>query len=122
MKVLLDENFQLPLLAALRAAGVDADHIISLHLRGATDGRIREMLRTDPVLFLTQDLEFLSEPRSSSIIVVSRVRHSRPLAERLSIWVDGVDTLLHGETVERLFELHDDGRLVPWRRRRSRRA
>jgi hypothetical protein len=116
VKVLLDENFPLPLLAALRSAGVDADHIISLNLRGVTDRRIREMLRADHLLFLTQDLEFLSESASTSVIVVSRVRQSRPLAERLSVWMQGMETLLHGEPVERLFELHDDGRLVPWRR------
>lgn len=116
MKVLLDENFPLPLLVALRGAGVDADHIISLNLRGVADRRIREMLAADRVLFLTQDLEFLSESPSTSIVVVSRVRQSRPLAERLSVWLHGIDTLLHGQMGERLFELHDDGRLVPWRR------
>lgn len=116
MKVLLDENFPLPLLVALRGAGVDAEHIISLNLRGVADRRIREMLRADRLLFLTQDLEFLSESPSTSIIVVSRVRQSRPLAERLSVWLQGIDALLQGESVERLFELHDDGRLVPWRR------
>ncbi len=37
MKVLLDENFPLPLLAALRNAGIEADHLISLNMRGVAD-------------------------------------------------------------------------------------
>ena len=67
-------------------------------------------------MFLTQDLEFLSESPSPSIIVVSRVRQSRPLAERLSVWLEGIRPLLHDEKIEPLYELYDDGRLVPWRR------
>ena len=41
MKVLLDENFPLPLLGALRGKDIDAEHIITLGLRGATDKIIR---------------------------------------------------------------------------------
>ena len=115
MKVLLDENFPLPLLAALRHAGIDADHIIALGLRGVSDQRIREMLRAEPRLFLTQDAEFL-EAASPSIapVVVSRVRQSRPLAERISRWVEAIVTLLRTETAEKVFELTDDGKLIPW--------
>ena len=88
MKVLLDENFPLPLLGALRHAGIDADHIISLGLRGVTDQRIREMLRAEARLFLTQDAEILEAVSpSTAVVVVSRVRQSRPLAERMSLWV-----------------------------------
>jgi hypothetical protein len=66
-------------------------------------------------VILTQDLEVLSQTPVHSIIVVSRVRQSRPLAERVSVWVEGIRALLGRETDDRLFELHDDGRLIPWR-------
>jgi hypothetical protein len=114
VKVLLDENFPLPLLGALRQAGIEADHIISLGLRGVADRRIREMLRTEPMLFLTQDVEFLETAASVAPIVVSRVHQSRPLTERMSLWLVAIQTLLRIETAERLFELTDDGKLIPW--------
>ena len=46
MKVLLDENFPLPLYHRLRAAGHDAEHIIVLGQRGTPDSIIR--LETKP--------------------------------------------------------------------------
>lgn len=61
MKVLLDENFPLSLLDALRRARIDADHIITLGLRGTPDGTIRARLDVEPTLFLTQDMEFLQK-------------------------------------------------------------
>jgi hypothetical protein len=52
------------------------------------------------------------------------VRQSRPLAERISLWLGAIETLVRIETAEKLFELTDDGRLIPWHtvgdRRRSR--
>ena len=62
MKVLLDENFPLPLLDALLRERVDAEHIITLRLRGTTDTSIRARLDREPVLLLTQDTEFLAPP------------------------------------------------------------
>ena len=41
MKILLDENFPLPLYHRLRAAGHDAEHIIVLGQRGIPDSAIR---------------------------------------------------------------------------------
>jgi hypothetical protein len=126
VKVLLDENFPLPLLGVLRQAGIDADHIISLGLRGIADQRIREMLRAEPLLFLTQDAEFLEAASPSMApVVISHVRQSRPLAERISLWLGAIEALRRIETAERLFELTDDGQLIPWhtvgdRRHRSR--
>jgi predicted nuclease of predicted toxin-antitoxin system len=80
VKVLLDENFPLPLLGALRQAGIDTDHIISLGLRGVADQRIREMLRAEPIVFLTQDAEFLEAASPSMApVVISRVRQSARL-------------------------------------------
>lgn len=85
MNVLLDENFPLGLLRALRADGVAAEHIITLGWRGASDSRIRDKLRAD-VVFLTQDDDFLFGEAAAAIIVVSRVRQSRVLRERIDLW------------------------------------
>ena len=46
MKILLDENFPLPLYHRLRAAGHDAEHIIVLGQRGIPDSAIRQRLPT----------------------------------------------------------------------------
>ena len=72
MKVLLDENFPLRLLSVLRSSGVEADHIITLDWRGVSDSVIRERVTGKDVLFVTQDVEFLTavvEP--FAIILVS---------------------------------------------------
>jgi predicted nuclease of predicted toxin-antitoxin system len=53
--ILLDENFALALLRSLLADGENAEHIITLGLRGVSDARIRERLTDPEVLFLTRD-------------------------------------------------------------------
>jgi hypothetical protein len=116
VKVLLDENFPLHLLSVLRSSGVEANHIITLDWRGVPDSVIRERVTGQDVLFVTQDVEFLTavvEP--FALVLVSRVRQSRPLGERVSIWEQAVQQLLSGSGEERLFELGDDGQLFPWR-------
>lgn len=114
MNVLLDENFPLGLLHILRADGVAAEHIITLGLRGASDATIRERLHAD-VLFLTQDVDFLAGARLDAIVLVSRVRQSRPLKERMDVWRAAVHRLeQHAHASERLFELADTGSLMPW--------
>lgn len=115
MKVLLDENFPLGLLRRLRADGFAAEHIITLGWRGAPDARIRERLLDEQVLFLTQDEDFLFGPAVSASIVVSRVKQSRPLSDRIEIWRSAVRDLANASRPERLFELMDDGTLAPWR-------
>ena len=79
MIVLLDENFPLGLLRSLQNDGLSAQHIITLGWRGASDARIRERLQDDQVVFLTQDEDFLLGEASRAIVVLSRVRQSRPL-------------------------------------------
>ena len=79
MIVLLDENFPLGLLRSLQTDGLSAQHIITLGWRGASDARIRERLQDDQVVFLTQDEDFLLGEASRAIVVLSRVRQSRPL-------------------------------------------
>jgi hypothetical protein len=87
VRVLLDENFPLGLLDALRADGLAVDHIITLGWRGVSDARIRgQQLVDDHVLFLTQDEDFLSGGAVAAVIVVSRVRQSRRLGERIEVW------------------------------------
>jgi hypothetical protein len=86
VRVLLDENFPLGLLRGLHTDGIEADHIITLGWRGASDTRIRERLQDADVLFLTHDEDFLFGMPVAAVIVVSRVRQSRPLKERIDVW------------------------------------
>lgn len=113
MKILLDENFPLGLLRRLHADGFVAEHIITLGWRGASDRQIREQLQDPGVLFLTQDDDFLSGPPLPALVVISRVRQARPLAERIDVWRSAVRELLQASSAERLFELADDGTLRP---------
>lgn len=114
MTVLLDENFPLALLRALLADGEAAEHIITLGLRGASDQAIRERLLDTDVLFLTQDEDFLFSPPCTAAILLSRVRQSRGVSERVGIWLDAVRRLRREGRAERRFELMDSGYLQPW--------
>jgi hypothetical protein len=115
VKVLLDENFPLGLLHRLRAQGIDADHVITLKWRGASDRELRKRVPQEEILFLTQDREFLTtNTEPFGIVLVSRVRQARPLADRIAIWDRAIRQLLARATSERLFELSDDGQLLPW--------
>ena len=114
MKVLLDENFPLALLRSLLEDGEQAEHIITMGWRGASDQRIRERLLDRGVLFLTQDEDFLLDKPVAAIVMLSRVRQSRRLGERVEIWRLAIRALVSNPRPERLFELMDDGRLVPW--------
>jgi hypothetical protein len=84
LKILLDENFPLALYRSLR------------------------------LLFLTQDEDFLFDQPTAAIVVVSRVRQSRRLAERVEIWRHAILDLKRNPRPERRFELMDDGHLLPW--------
>jgi len=50
VKILLDENFPLPLYHQLRAAGHDVEHIIALGQRGLPDAAIRQRLQNEDIL------------------------------------------------------------------------
>ena len=115
MKVLLDENFPLGLVRALEADGLQVDHIITLGWRGVSDTRIRTRLGDSDVLFLTQDEDFLFGEPVSSVVVVSRVRQARLLNDRIEVWRMAVGELNRTPPAHRLFELTDEGMLVPWR-------
>ena len=114
MKALLDENFPLGLVRALQADGVQVDHIITLNLRGAPDGRIREHLSDRDIVLLTQDEDFLAGSSVDATIVVSRVRQSRPLADRITVWRNAIANLSRMSRATRVFELTDEGVLEPW--------
>ena len=90
MKILLDENFPLALFRSLQADGEHVEHIITLGWRGASDQRIRERLLDSELLFLTQDEDFLFDKPVAAVIMLSRVRQSRRLKERVEIWRQGI--------------------------------
>lgn len=114
MKVFLDENFPLTLVHRLRDDGHDADHVVTVGWRGASDARIGERLVDGDLLFLTQDEDFLFTRGLAAVIVLSRVRQARPLQERIDIWRTAVRVLAGSALPERRFELLDDGSFVPW--------
>ncbi len=114
MKLFLDENFPLALVRHLKADGYQAEHVITIGWRGASDDRIRERLADTDLMFLTQDEDFLFSHEVGAVIVLSRVRQARPLHERLDIWRTAVRHLIEQPRRERRFELMDDGTLVTW--------
>jgi hypothetical protein len=114
VRVLLDENFPLGLVRALKDDGLEVDHIISIGWRGASDAQIRERLADAKLVFLTQDADFLSGDAVAATIVVSRVRQARSLMERIQLWRSAVTVLLASPQKVRRFELTDDGVIVPW--------
>jgi len=115
VKVLLDENFPLALLHALRTAGHEAEHIIESGQRGLSDRVIRRRLEEELLLFLTQDEEFLLVPRECrATVLVSRVRQSRPLQQRLEVWMGAIRDYLERRPPQRIFEIADSGALLPW--------
>lgn len=116
MKVLLDENFPLGLVRILQSDGLDVEHIITLGWRGASDSRIRERLEDPNLIFLTQDEDFLFGEAAKAVVVVSRVRQPRPLKERLVVWRTAITALGEPAQPEHLFELLDDGQLLPSQR------
>jgi hypothetical protein len=115
LEELLDENFPLALYHALKAQGANVEHIITLGRRGVADDAIRKDLLRQDVLFMTQDEEFLFDRATDAVIVLSRVRQSRPVKERVEIWRAAIGDLVGRPKPERRFELTDDGRLRPWR-------
>ena len=114
MTILPDENFPLGLVRVLETDGLHLEHLITLGWRGASDTRIRTRLSSPDVLFLTQDEDFLFGESVAAIVMVSRVRQSRRLAERIEVWRGAVRELLRSPHAHRLFELTDQGVLMPW--------
>jgi predicted nuclease of predicted toxin-antitoxin system len=115
VRVLLDENFPLPLYHHLRSAGVDVEHVIMLGQRGVSDDKIRQRLLSEELLFLTNDAEFAElSAGSRAIVLISRVRQSRPIRERVTLWFSTVQGILDSHPGHRVLELLDSGDLIPW--------
>lgn len=114
MKVLLDENFPLGLVPVLQTDGLQVEHVITLGWRGASDTRVRTRLSDANLIFLTQDDDFLHGASVASIVVVSRVRQARRLADRIEVWRAAVQPLLEAPKAQRVFELTDEGVLAPY--------
>lgn len=115
MKILLDENFPLPLHTALSALGYDIEHIIILEQRGVADSVIRKRLVDEVLVFLTNDTEFLEQPTpGASRVIVSRVHQSLPIAERVAIWVRALRSFMETSPAGAIFELLETGEIVAW--------
>jgi hypothetical protein len=67
------------------------------------------------LLFLTHDEDFLFGASVPAVIVISRVRQARPLKDRIEVWRAAIRRLIQEPRTEKLFELTDEGVLLPWR-------
>jgi hypothetical protein len=114
MKILLDENIPLVLVERLRDEGRDVEHIILLGIRGTLDSVIRKRLDSEKaaVSHLCQD--FFGPPVTHSVIMISRVAQSGPIAMRLDAWLNAIREYFSRPWSEKLFEVFDDGKLHPW--------
>ena len=79
---------------------------------------IRRRLDQDDLLFLTQDTEFIMAPMPAAAwIIVSRVKQSRPVQERVEVWLRAIRSVFSKTPPSRILELMD-GRttaaLVRW--------
>ena len=116
MKVLLDENFPLPLYHRLRAAGHDVEHIIALGQRGLPDAAIRQRLTVEDLVFLTQDTEFEDLPVDCrAVVIISRVPQNLPIQRRVDIWFGALERLLAQPPAGKLFDLLENGEVVAWK-------
>ncbi len=111
----MDENFPLPLYHRLRAAGLDAEHIIVLGQRGAKDSEIRKRLKGEGIVLLTQDTEFgdmIGDIRGQ--VIISRVRQNLPIRDRVEIWFKALQHFMMQPRNEKLFDLLETGEILPW--------
>ena len=116
MKILLDENFPLPLYHRLRTAGFDVEHIIVLGQRGIKDTQLRKRLEEETIILLTQDTEF-EDVRANlrGKVIISRVRQNLPIRQRVEVWFAALDEFVHHSYAEKLFDLLENGRSAPWK-------
>jgi predicted nuclease of predicted toxin-antitoxin system len=113
MKILLDENFPLRLYQRLIEQGREAEHIL-LGRRGMRDQEILRRLQNEAVLFLTQDQAFAGlPPNYMASIIVSHVRQTLPIEQRVGLWLKALQQFLARKWPTKLFEVYDDGELLP---------
>lgn len=115
MKVLLVENFPLPLYHRLKTAGFDVEHIIVLGQRGIKDSQLRKRLEEETIVFLTQDTEFEDVAANRGKVIISRIRQNLPIRQRVEIWFAALTEFVSRAYVENLFDLIEDGRIIPWK-------
>jgi hypothetical protein len=121
MQLLFDENFPLALYHRLRRQGLEVEHIVVSGQCGLPDSAIIDRLRQEPdLVFLTQDLDFWSVEGLAGRVIVSRVRQSRRIDERVELWVEVLERFFATPPPEWFFELLDDGTLVPFQELRGR--
>jgi len=54
-------------------------------------------------------------PNLRGIVIVSRVKQERRIADRIRIWVNALDRYFEMRPPEKLFEIDDSDKLGPWR-------
>jgi hypothetical protein len=70
-------------------------------------------LNSETLLFLTHDQEFLQLEPTRSSVIISRVSQNLPLSSRIEAWLTGVREYFAHDRRERVFEMFDNGRLMP---------
>ena len=104
MKILLDENFPLPLYRRLHEAGYEVEHIIVLGQRGLPDAAIRARLAAEELIFLTQDTEFEDLPVDyPSIVIIRGYRRVCRTKERVEIWFAAIARFIAHRPAGRIF-------------------
>jgi len=90
---------------------------ILLGQRGVPDDVIRARLEAEPLLFLTNDTEFFEQSiHHPSHVVVSRVRQTLPIEERVAIWMRALRSFLEEAPPSgSVFELLETGEIIAWR-------
>lgn len=115
MRILLDENFPLPLYHRLRAAGCDVEHIIVRGQRGLPDASIRARLAAENLIFLTHDTEFEDLPMDyRATVIISRIPQSLPTRRRVEIWFASIQEFVARRPAGKLFDLLESGEIAPW--------
>ena len=115
MKILLDENFPLPLYRRLRDKGYDAEHVIVLGQRGMPDSTLRQRLAAEELVFLTNDTEFEELAMDyRARVIISRLPQRLPISQRVEIWLKGLQAFFERKPAGKLFDLMPDGDIVAW--------
>ncbi len=114
MKILLDENFPLPLYYRLLSSGYAVEHIIILGQRGLKDSELRRRIEREEIIFLTQDTEF--EDIASTCrgkVIISRIRQGLLIRQRVDLWFDAIKQFMARPRSEKVFSLLETGDIVP---------
>jgi predicted nuclease of predicted toxin-antitoxin system len=88
MRLLVDENLPPRLTPWLRARGAEADHVLDLGLRGATDEAVWERALALQAGILTRDGDFLAILQVSPEGRVVRLQDNNRTTERLFTWLE----------------------------------